>query len=76
MDMLILGNFIISWTVAFECGGHKDEKMISAGNYQLIFISPESITTNLVWREVLQSETYQKYLVLFAVDEAHCVPKW
>ena len=48
--------------------------MISDSKYQLIYISPESVMTNLKWRKVLRSEVYKKHMVLFAVDEAHCVP--
>ena len=68
-----------SWglSVAFVCGeNEKEDKKLAEGKYHLIFVSPESIMTNLWWREVLRSDIYQQHLVVFAVDEAHCVPKW
>ena len=46
------------------------------GNYQLIFISPEGLMSSLWWRDVFLSPIYQKNLVGFVVDEAHCVVKW
>lgn len=51
-------------------------KGIHDGEYQLVFISPESIISNLYWREMLRTPVYQENLVAFAVDEAHCVSKW
>ena len=63
--------------MAFVCGEiEREDKMLTEGKYHLIFVSPESIMTNLRWREVLWSNVYQQHLVVFAVDEAHCVPKW
>ena len=38
-----------------------------------IRISPESLLTNLEWREMLQSEVYRE---AFVIDEAHCVKQW
>ena len=64
-------------SVAFMCGkNEREDLMLIKGKYRLIFVSPESIMTNLRWREVLRSNVYQQHLVVFAVDEAHCVPKW
>jgi len=51
-------------------------KGIHDGEYQLVFISPESIISNLYWREMLRTPVYRENLVAFAVDEAHCVSKW
>ena len=51
-------------------------KCIHRGEYQLMLISPESIISNLYWREMLRTQVYQQNLVAFAVDEAHCVSKW
>lgn len=51
-------------------------KGIHGGEYQLVLISPESIISNLYWREMLRTQVYQQNLVAFAVDEAHCVSKW
>ena len=44
--------------------------------FQLIFTSPESLLTNLNWRDMLQSPIFQEDLVAFVVDEAHRVKKW
>lgn len=49
---------------------------ISEGKYQLVFVSPEALLTDLNWRDMLQSPNYQENLVAFVVDEAHCVTKW
>ena len=46
------------------------------GRVQLLYISPESLLTNLEWREMLQSEVYRENLVAFVIDEAHCVKQW
>ena len=43
------------------------------GKYQLLFVSPESLIRNSLWREVLSSKLYKQSLVAFAVDEAHCI---
>ena len=43
------------------------------GEVQLVYISPESLLCNKAYRTMLQNARYQKMLVAFAVDEAHCV---
>ena len=52
----------------------KDD--IFKGRYQLVLISPELLMTNLYWREMMRTDVYQKQLVAFVVDEAHCIIKW
>ena len=47
-----------------------------AGEYQIIFLSPEVLLTELRWREMLRTEVYQNNLVGVIVDEAHCVETW
>lgn len=42
----------------------------------LVYISPESMLTNLKFREMFRSDVYQHNLVCLAIDEAHCVEKW
>ena len=43
------------------------------GNVQLVFISPENLLCNALYRNMLLSEQYKKSLVGVAIDEAHCV---
>ena len=43
---------------------------------QLVFISPESIINNPVYRNMLISHEYKKRLVALAIDEVHCVKTW
>ena len=49
---------------------------ICDGNYQLVFFSPESLLTNMTWRDIFGSPVYQKNLVALVVDKACCVKKW
>ncbi len=51
------------------------EKAVSLGQYQLIFISPESLLSSNFWHDVLISPVYQKNLVGLVIDEVHCVQK-
>ena len=46
------------------------------GRCQLVFIRPELLMTNLYWREMMRTDVYQKHVVAFVVDEAHCIIKW
>ena len=46
------------------------------GEFSLIFISPESLLTDVKWRDMLLSPIYQDNFIAFVVDEAHCVIKW
>lgn len=59
--------------------GDVDDKMegdICSGQYQLVYLSPEALLTNDMWRDMIQNPVYQENLVAFIVDEAHCVRKW
>ena len=49
---------------------------ICAGSYQLVFLSPEALLTDAIWRDMLQGAVYKERLVGVAIDEAHCVKKW
>ena len=51
-------------------------KGVKDGLYQLLYISPESLLGNPQWRDMFLSVVYQKNLVGFIVDEAHCVTQW
>ena len=49
---------------------------VKKGQFQLLYISPESLLRNPQWRELLLSKVYSENLVALVVDEAHCVIKW
>lgn len=63
-----------------QCVGstHQSDSLdsIRDGKAQLVYTSPESLLTNLHWREMLRSKLYQDNLVAFVVDEAHTVKTW
>ena len=40
---------------------------------QLVFISPEGILLNHIFRGMFLDTTYKKHLVALVVEEAHCV---
>ncbi len=46
------------------------------GRVQLVFISPEALLHNRMYRSMMLSEVYKQHLVVLAVDEAHCVKTW
>jgi len=46
------------------------------GEVQLVFISPESLLGNTLFRNMLLTDCYNDHLVGVAVDEAHCVKTW
>ena len=50
--------------------------LLMSKDYQLVYLSPEKLLTDLIIREVLRSEKYLKSLVCLAVDETHCIEKW
>ena len=56
--------------------GESTEDAILEGKYRVVYFSPEQLLCRSKWREMLQSEVYQKNLVAFVVDEAHCVKQW
>ena len=49
---------------------------VEKGRVQLVYTSPESLTSNRRCRSMLSSDVYRQNLVAFVVDEAHCVKKW
>ena len=49
---------------------------VCEGKYQLIFMSPEALLTDIKWRDMLQSPTFTENLIALVIDEAHCVKKW
>jgi len=54
----------------------EEVRKICEGEYQLVFMSPESLLQDSTWRDMLLSPVYQQQLIAFVVDEAHCVKKW
>ena len=64
---------------AFVGEEQRDENVKEAvvrGQFQLLYMSPESLLCVLRWREMFLSSTYQSNLVAVVVDEAHCVREW
>ena len=55
---------------------HDAVKRVLNGNVQLVFISPESLINNQLYRNMLLSSRYKQRMVALAVDEAHCVKTW
>ena len=49
---------------------------VSKGMYQLVYIGPEMLIGQHLYREMLLSQVYQQNLVAFVVDEAHCIKTW
>ena len=49
---------------------------VLAGEFQLVYTSPESLLCVLHWREMFRTKVYEKNLIAIAVDEAHCVEQW
>ena len=56
--------------------GTEVDEEIASGCYQVIFMSPEALLEDTERRDMLLSTHFQKNLVGFVVDEAHCVKKW
>jgi bloom syndrome protein len=66
-------------TTDFVGEDQMDEDVISKvlnGEIQLLYISPESLICNRLYRNMLLSPVYKERLVALAVDEAHCVKMW
>ncbi len=49
---------------------------VVVGDYQVVYLSPESLLCVHEWREMFRSTVYHDNLIALAVDEAHCVEKW
>ena len=58
-----------------EFSDTKKEKVV-AGEYHLVYASPESLLTNSYWRAMFLNDCYQSNLIALVVDEAHCVQSW
>ena len=60
-----------------EAQGDRDIiKKIISGNVPLILITPESITLNPLYRDMLLSQRFKNRMVTLAIDEAHCIKTW
>ena len=55
-----------------------EEAKIAAmsGEFQLVYISPETLINDRQWRRILESDYLRCNLVALVIDEAHCVRKW
>ena len=66
-------------TVEFV-GEAQHDKMAATsvlkGEIQLVYISPECILNNKMFRNMLRKDVYQERLVALVVDEAHCIQMW
>ncbi len=51
-------------------------KRVLKGEVQLVFITPENIVENPLYRNMLMSKSYKEKLVALVVDEAHCIKMW
>lgn len=46
------------------------------GSVQLVYISPESLVCNPMFRNMILSPVYKEKMIALVVDEAHCVKSW
>ena len=51
-------------------------KEVLEGRVQLLYITPESIILNRLYRNMLPSPVYKEKLAALVIDEAHCVKFW
>ena len=58
-----------------ECFDNCEEVKagIVAGNYCIVFISPELLLTDKSWVELFNHQGFKERLVGLVVDEAHCI---
>ena len=49
---------------------------VVAGEYQLVYITPEYLLRDLKIREMFRSDIFVDNLVALVVDEAHCIDTW
>lgn len=57
----------------------RDEQLkasVMSGEFQLLFIGPELLLLNPLWRTTVRVPVYIEKLVAFAIDEAHCIAQW
>ena len=51
-------------------------KAVLLGKVQLVYITPEKILNNYLFRNMLCGAQYQDMLKALIVDEAHCIKLW
>lgn len=71
----------LSYGISVEFVGesqHDKEvvKKITNGCYSLVLISPENITANPLFYNMIGSRLYKERMVAFVIDEAHCIKTW
>ena len=56
--------------------GVDNEDDLVAGEFQVVFSSPEMLFMRKFWRDMLTSDIYSSQLQAFIIDEAHTCKKW
>ena len=49
---------------------------VMAGDYQLVFFTPEILLMKSKWRDMLLGDVYRNRINALVVDVAHCMKKW
>ena len=49
---------------------------VISGEFQIVYLSPETLLQDLRVREMFRSDVYMDNLVALVVDEAHCIHTW
>ena len=57
-----------------ECSTNR--AAVIAGEYELIYISPECLLQDEEIRDMLRSDVFNDNLIALVVDEAHCIDTW
>ena len=63
-------------SVKKERMGSGKQGGLCSGDYQIIFVSPESLFHGTKMRKLLCTDIFHENLVAYVIDEAHCVLKW
>lgn len=56
--------------------GVNREDDLAAGEFQIVFSSPEMLFMRKYWRNMLSSDIYACQLKGLVIDEAHTCKKW
>ena len=51
-------------------------RRVLKGQVQLVYLSPENLINNELYRGMLMSQPYRDRLKAIVVDEAHCLKTW